>query len=84
MALPLLLCPDMTRRSPKANATTRQRKAGTRKSRRVISGAPSPAASIERLGFTCFRMVATYDPELRYVFRRLMETRATMGVFMRA
>jgi hypothetical protein len=37
---------------------------------------------IDRLGFTCFRLVLTYDPEPAYEVRRLAEPRSRMAVFV--
>ncbi len=66
----------MTRRSSFTPQLTRQRRtAGTSKR---FAGDPG---AIHKLGFTCFRLVSADDPEITFAFRRLRETRATMGVF---
>jgi hypothetical protein len=36
---------------------------------------------VDRLGFTCFRLVLTYDPEPAYEVRRVAEPRSRMAVF---
>lgn len=80
----------MTRRpAPSRSPSVRERRP-TRKTKRSPGAAPrvrvaqatrALTADIHKLGFTCFRLIATYDPQLSYVVRRLLETRSAMGTF---
>ena len=67
--------PRATKRTPRTSRTAP--KAPTA----VVTTTKSLAADIQRLGFTCFRLIATYDPTLSYAVRRLLETRSAMGAF---
>ena len=81
----------MTRRiaQPSSSRSARQRQPTPTKrlARRSAPVAPRPAPTIEKLGFTCFRLVAVYggepgDPP--YAARRVRETTTRMRVFMHA
>lgn len=72
--------PSVRERRP-ARATKRTPRTPRPSPTAVVPPTKSLAADIQRLGFTCFRLIATYDPTLSYVVRRLLETRSAMGAF---
>lgn len=69
----------MTRRGTSAPRSTRAR----RRSPPAAARRSTALDGIRKLGFSCFRLVSVYDPEVAYAYRRVRESHLRMATLAR-